>query len=87
VVAKSPLKLQVKFQSYGGADIDPASIKVTYLKNPAVDLTPRVKPFAQAADIDMPNAELPPGNHDIRIDVKDSAGRAGFAIFTIKVAQ
>ena len=82
----SPMHFQVKFESFGGARIDPDSVKVTYLRTPSVDLTPRVKSFLQATGIDMPDVELPAGDHMVRIDVKDSDGRAGTTSFVLKVA-
>lgn len=83
---KSPMHLALKFESFGGAKINVDSLKVQYLKNPAVDLTPRLKPFVQPTGIDMPDAELPPGDHLIRVDVKDSDGRTATTSFTLKVA-
>lgn len=59
--------------------------KVTYMKNPSVDLTPRLKPFVQSTGIDMPGAELPPGDHLIRFDLKDSDGCAASTSFTLKI--
>jgi hypothetical protein len=44
---KSPLHLRLKFETFGGAKIDLSSVKVTYLKNPAVDLTARLGPITQ----------------------------------------
>ena len=82
----SPLHLVLKFDSYGGAKIDPDSVKVMFLRTPNVDLTARVKPFIQADGININDAELPPGDYTVRVDVKDSDGRPGTAIFTIKVA-
>jgi hypothetical protein len=82
----SPLRLVLKFQSFGAAKIDPDSVKVIFLRTPNVDLTPRVKPFIQADGIDMQDAELPPGEHTVRVDIKDSDGRPGTTIFTLKVA-
>lgn len=82
----SPLKLQLKFESFGGAKIDPDSVKVVFLRTPNVDLTPRVKPFVHADGINMQDAELPPGEYTMRVDIKDSDGRPGTAIFTLKVA-
>ena len=83
--AHSPLRLQLKFESFGGARIDIESVKVLYLRTPNVDLTARVKPFIQADGIDMPEAELPPGEYLVRVDVKDSDGRPGSASFILKV--
>lgn len=83
---KSPFHLQLKFETFGGAKIDPESVKVTYLKNPSVDLTTRVAPLTQGNGIDVAAAEVPPGTHHIRVNVKDSDGRAGSANFALKVA-
>lgn len=82
----SPMHLQVKFESFGGAKIDPDSVKVTYLRTPNVDLTPRLKSFVQATGIDVPDAELPAGDHMVRVDIKDSDGRIGSTSFVLKVA-
>ena len=82
----SPMHLQLKFESFGGARIDPDSVKVTYLRTPNVDLTVRVKPFVNIAGIDMPDVELPAGNHMVRVDIKDTDGRIGSASFVLKVA-
>src|SRR5450631_525473 len=68
---RSPLRLQLRFESFGGATINPDSVKVIYLRTPNVDLTPRVKPFIQANGIDMPEAELPPGEYTVRVDLRD----------------
>jgi hypothetical protein len=82
----SPAHFQLKFETFGGAKIDPDSVKVTYLRTPNVDLTPRVKAFVQASGIDIPDIELPVGDHMLRVDVKDSDGRAGSMSFVLKVA-
>ena len=84
--ARSPMRLQLKFESFGGAKIDPDSLKMTYIKSPAVYLTSRLKPFVLPTGIDMPDAELPAGDHLIRVDVKDSDGRTATTSFTLKVA-
>jgi hypothetical protein len=84
--AHSPLRLQLKFESFGGARIDIESVKVLYLRTPNVDLTARVRPFIQADGIDMPEAELPPGEYLVRVDVKDSDGRPGSASFTLRIS-
>lgn len=82
----SPMRLQLKFESFGGAKIDPDSVRMTFLRTPNVDLTSRVKPFVHANGINMQDAELPPGDYTVRVDIKDSDGRPGTAIFTLKVA-
>ncbi len=82
----SPMRFQVKFQTFGGSSIDLDALKVTYLKSPIVDLTPRIKPYAQVTGIDMPDAQLPPGEHLVRVDVKDSEGRTASTSFLLKIA-
>jgi hypothetical protein len=85
-VQTSPMHFQVKFQTFGGSSIDLDALKVTYLKTPVVDLTSRIKPFAQPTGIDMPDALLPPGDHLLRIDIKDSDGRVSSMSFLLKIA-
>ena len=82
---RSPVRLQLKFQTYGGSKVDLDAVQATYLRTPNVDLTPRIKPFVNATGIDVPAAELPPGDHMVRIDIKDSDGRAATANFVLKV--
>jgi hypothetical protein len=84
--AHSPLRLVLKFESFGGATINVESVKVVYLRTPNVDLTPRVKPFIKADGIDVPQAELPPGEYMVRVDIKDSDGRPGSTSFTLTVS-
>jgi hypothetical protein len=83
---RSPMHLQLKFQAFGGAQVDPNAVQVIYLKSPEVDLTSRVKPFVQASGIDIPETALPPGDHVLRVDIKDTDGRTGTTSFTLKVA-
>ncbi|WP_311968033.1 hypothetical protein [Bradyrhizobium archetypum] len=83
---RSPMHFRLKFEPYGGAKIDPDSVKVIYLRTPNVDLTSRVRSFVQPTGIDMPEVELPAGEHMVRVDVKDSDGRIGTTSFVLKVA-
>ena len=85
-LSHSPLHLQLRFESFGGSRIDPDSVKVTYLKTPNVDLTERIKAFVRASGIDMPDAQLPPGDHMIKVDIKDSEGRMGSTSFVLKIS-
>ncbi len=82
----SPMRLLLKFESFGGTKIDPDSVKMIFLRTPNVDLTPRIKPFVKPDGINMQDAELPPGEYAVRVDIKDSDGRPGTTVFTLKVA-
>jgi hypothetical protein len=81
----SPMHFRLNFRSFGGSKIDPDSVKVTYLRTPNIDLTPRVKSFLQVTGIDIPDAELPVGDHMVRVDIRDSDGRSGSTSFVLKV--
>jgi hypothetical protein len=85
--ARSPLRLQLKFRGFGGATINLGSLRVTYLKTPNVDLTSRVRPYAQPTGIEIPDAEAPPGEHLVRVEVHDSEGRRTVTTFLLSVAR
>ena len=82
---RSPMRFKLKFEPHGGAKIDPDSVRVIYLRTPNVDLTSRIRSFVQPTGIDMPEVELPAGEHMVRVDVKDSDGRVGTTSFVLKV--
>ena len=82
---KSPTPFKVRFTGRNNATIDKDSIKITYVKTPMVDLTDRIRPHLKDTGIEMQNAEMPPGAHLIRIDVKDSQGRASTSLFKMIV--
>ena len=84
---QSPSQFQLKFQSFGGSTIDTGSVRVFYLRTPNVDLTPRVRSFMKPTGVNMTDVVLPPGEHMLRVDVKDSEGRVGSNSFLLKVAR
>jgi hypothetical protein len=84
---KSPLTLKIKFEAYGGAKIDIDSVLLTYMKQPAIDLTQRIKPFIAATGIDVLDAEVPPGTHTIRVNVTDTGGHSSSTDFTFSVSK
>jgi methionine-rich copper-binding protein CopC len=83
----SPLNLKLKFESFGGTKIDEDSVRVIYLKNPSVDLTPRLKKHLKSNGIEMDVAEAPPGEHHLKVEVKDSDGHLGTADVVFKVTK
>ena len=78
-----PFEFKVDFEPRGGATIDKSSIKVIYMKSPVVDLTPRIKGALTDNGFDLKNAEIPPGEHQIKITVKDSDGREASTTTTL----
>jgi hypothetical protein len=82
----SPLPLKIRFQIRNKIEIDPASIKLVYLKATPVDLTDRIKAHIKPDGIEMDQAEVPPGAHSLRLDLKDKQGRTATAIIKLTVA-
>ena len=82
----SPVSLMIKFVPRNNVAIDPASVKLIYLKSKPIDLTERIKKYVTADGIDMVQAEVPPGTHMMRLEVKDQQGRNGFTIIKFIVA-
>jgi hypothetical protein len=83
-VAARGFPLQLALDPRGGARIDPDSLKVTYLKQPAVDLTARLKPGLQGNQIALSRLVVPAGVHPIRVSVRDTEGREGVLNFMLR---
>ena len=84
---KSPFDLKIQFESRGGNKIDPAATKITYLKATAVDLTPRLANAITDKGIDFSKAEVPPGEHNVKITVKDVEGRESSTVLNLNVTK
>jgi hypothetical protein len=72
----SPFTFTIELRPYAGAKINLNTLQVRYLKQPQVDLLPRIQKFiddsAQTIVIKVPDAEAPPGRHRILLQVEDS---------------
>ncbi len=77
--------LKVEFAPRGGSKIDPASVKVEYLRGDGVDLTARLKANIKPEGIEVAAAQVPAGEHAFRVSVRDSEGREGKAEFKLMV--
>lgn len=84
---KAPFAMKVDFQPHGGSKIDASSVKVTYLKKPVVDLTPRLKAAISESGISLADANVPAGTHDIKIDVTDADGRTKSEVVSFTVVK
>jgi hypothetical protein len=84
---RSPVALKVRFEAHGGSSVDLSSVKVTYLKSPAVDLTQRLKPFITADGIALDQADVAAGRHVVRIDLKDAQGRQSWSFVKFSVER
>lgn len=84
---KAPFELKIAFEPRGGNKIDPASVKVVYLKTPFIDLTPRLQAGITETGIVLPGASVPPGQHDLKITVLDEDGRETNSVVKLVVAE
>lgn len=72
--------LKIGLEPRGGAKVDPKSVRVEYLKEPAVDLTARIQTAVKPDQIDLPSVRVPKGVHHLRVTVTDSEGRASSSV-------
>lgn len=85
-IAGKPLRLAVKFLPSNGVPVDPEKVQVIYRRQPALDVTARVKAFITPQGIEAPAVLVPPGKHIIEIQAVDKEGRIGRAQMTLTVA-
>ncbi len=81
----SPFELKLKFTAHNNAKVDPAAVKVIYEKQAPIDLTDRLRKYMSSDGIDMPDAEVPPGTHLLRVELKDSLGRTSVGEVKLRV--
>ncbi|MDL2339952.1 MAG: hypothetical protein QFB89_01330 [Pseudomonadota bacterium] len=81
-VARAPFHMVIRFQE----PCHPSSVVMSLVKQPAVDLTARIRPYLTPQGIDVPDAQAPPGNYKIRLIYRDAAGRerVGNILFSIE---
>ena len=76
--------LKIDFRTHNGVVVDLSTVRVLYLREPAVDITARVKPYLSANGIAMP-ADAPPGDHTIAVELEDADGNRIVGVFRIVV--
>ena len=60
---------------------------MTYLRTPNVELVDRVRGGLSEKGIDLATAEVPPGEHQIRLTVQDSEGRQTSTLLNLNVVK
>lgn len=87
IASVAPFEFKLEFSPRSGAPIDPSSVKVVYMKSPMVDLTPRVRSVITSDGIDYKDAQVPPGDHQLKVSVMDTEGREGIALINLSVVK
>jgi hypothetical protein len=87
--------LQIVFEAYGGAKIDPDSLIVMYWNTDREHLESRILDHLKRIDkhdkfiknyaIDIPKVHMPKGCHQIFIAIRDSEKKLGQVVHNIKV--
>jgi len=81
-----PFSLRIGVAPRGGVAVNPASLKMEYLKTPAVDLSIRVRPYVTQEGVKIERVTLPAGLHHFRLSVSDAEGRLSQKDFVIVVS-
>jgi len=84
-VGREEFPLHIVFEPRGGVPIDPKSVRILYLKSPAVDLTERLKSQIHPDGVEVPAAIAPTGVHPLQVTVRDSKGRQSVKKFKLVV--
>ncbi len=80
----APMEVLVRFTPRS-APVDLSTLSVSVVKLIAIDITDRVRPYASAEGIDIPEAKLPSGKHTVRISVGDAGGGVSRKQLTVSV--
>ena len=72
-VVASPLEIVIQF-SPREASVDLSTLKVTLVKFIDIDLTDRVRPYVSNEGLHIPDAQLPSGEHTVRVTLGDTDG-------------
>lgn len=84
---RSPLSIEIRFIPREGSEVDLSKFKVECLKLFNIDITDRVKKYTSKDGVKVEKAELPPGNHKLRLTIGDTGGGLTQETFTVKVLE
>jgi len=84
---KSPLTIEVRFIPREGSEVDLSKFKVECLKFFNIDITDRVKRYTTKQGLKVDRAELPVGNHKLRLTIGDTGGGITQEVFVVKVIE
>lgn len=83
---KAPFNLNVQFLASPDAQIVPGTLRVEVKKLTwQIDVTEHIKPFANAAGIQINKADFPKGHHTVTLQVADERGRVAAKTVTMDV--
>ena len=80
----SPLEILIHFEPKESA-VDTSTVEVTLIKFFNIDITDRVLPYLTSDGIHIKAAELPSGEHTVRLMVKDKDGNTSAKELIVKI--
>jgi hypothetical protein len=84
---KAPIRLIINFIPREGTQVDLKSFKLEYLKLISIDITGRVAGYVGPTGVRIERADLPPGDHKLRITLKDTLGGISQQVYLVKIAK
>jgi hypothetical protein len=70
-----------------GTQVDLKSFRLEYLKLISIDITGRVAGYLGPTGVRIEKADLPPGDHKLRITLKDTKGGISQQVYSVKIAK
>ena len=80
-----PLTISIHFIPNSGKDVDLTKLKIEVLKIITIDITEKILPFATEEGIRLDKANLPQGEHKIRVIIGDVGGGMTEKVLRVKV--
>ncbi len=84
---RAPIRLVINFIPREGTLVDLKSFKLEYLKFISIDITGRVAGYVGPGGVNVEKADLPPGDHKLRITLKDTQGGVSQQVYSVKIAK
>jgi len=84
---RAPIKLIIDFIPRPGTQVDLKTFRLEYLKFVSVDITGRVAGYVGPTGVRVEKADLPPGDHKLRITLKDTAGGISQMVYLVKILK
>jgi hypothetical protein len=84
---KAPIRLIINFIPRPGTQVDLKSFRLEYVKLISIDITKRVAGYVGPTGVRIEKADLPAGEHKLRITLKDSEGGISQQVYLVKIAK
>ena len=84
---RAPIKLIIAFLPKDGTQVDLKSFRLEYLKLISIDITEKVAKYLRPEGLRVDEADLPPGEHRLRMTLRDSVGGITQQVYSVRIAK